>query len=320
MNKKKFNYIPVFLCILLIIFFLIRYPSISIEAAKKGLLLWYNSILPSLFPFMVCTHILVTLNFFKILEKLFSLPMKFLFNLPGNASFIWLTGIISGYPVGAKLTNDLLEKKEISLNDAQHILCFANNCGPIFIIGAVGTCLLNDKNIGYSLLFIHIISSLILGILLKFIFNKNKSTNTIKKMHKRNSTTQIDIGSLLSDSIYDSIEIIIQIGGYIILFSVILSIINSLLSTLSINNTLNFFILGMIEMTNGISLISAYSCPLVLKLSIISFLLSFSGLSIHAQTASIIKNSNLKLNKYILSKFFNGVISFILSYIYFSII
>lgn len=320
MNKKKFNYIPIFLCILLIIFFLIKYPSISIEAAKRGLLLWYNSVLPSLFPFMVCTHILVTLNFFKILEKLFSLPMKFLFNLPGNASFIWLTGIISGYPVGAKLTNDLLQKKELSLNDAQHILCFSNNCGPIFIIGTVGTCLLKDKNLGYSLLLIHIISSLILGILLRFIFNTNKSTTTIKKKNKRNSNTKIDVGSLLSDSIYDSIEIIVQIGGYIILFSVLLSIINNLLSSLAINNTLNFFILGMIEMTNGISLISTYSCPFVLKLSIISFLLSFSGLSIHAQTASIIRNSNLKLNQYVLSKFFNGIISFVISYIYFSIV
>lgn len=320
MNKKKINHIPIFSCILLIIFFLIRYPSIAIDSAKKGLLLWYNSVLPSLFPFMVCTNILVTLNFFKLLEKFFSRPMKFLFNLPGNTSFIWLTGIISGYPVGAKLTNDLLKKNELSLNDAQHILCFSNNCGPIFILGTVGTCLLKDKTIGYSLLLIHIISSIILGIILRFIFNKNKSTSIIKKRIRKNSTAKNDIGALLSNSIYDSIEIIVQIGGYIILFSVILSIISNLISIVSINKTINFFVLGMIEMTNGINLISTYSCPLVLKLSIISFLLSFSGLSIHAQTASIIKNSNLKLCQYILSKFSHGMISFVLSYIYFSII
>ena len=64
--------------------------------------------------------------------------------------------MLSGYPLGAKLTCDLYNENKISKSEAQRILCFSNNSGPIFIIGTIGTQMLNNSALGYKLLAIHI--------------------------------------------------------------------------------------------------------------------------------------------------------------------
>ena len=94
--------------------------------------------------------------------------MRPLFNVPGEGSFAFLMGIISGYPTGAKIVSNLKEKIICNTEECERLIAFTNNSGPLFIVGTVGSSLLSNSKIGFLLLFTHILACITVGFLFRF--------------------------------------------------------------------------------------------------------------------------------------------------------
>ena len=94
--KLKNHLIPMFF--LLFTICLVVFSSSNLSAAKKGLSLFANSVVPSLFPFFVATELLSRTEITYILGRIFNRFMKPLFNVRGEGAFAFIMGIISGYP------------------------------------------------------------------------------------------------------------------------------------------------------------------------------------------------------------------------------
>ncbi len=239
-------------------------------------------------------------------------------------------GIISGYPVGAKIVTDLYENGTFSKDEAERLLCFTNNSGPLFIIGTVGILLFGNSSIGILLLLTHILSSLTVGIIFGFVSkitskNHNKTTSKNKLITYNNTETKIpatisNLGTIFGNSITKATNTIFQIGGFVVLFSVILSIINRLniiknvsiaLSSLNIpSNITSSLLTGIIELTNGINLAAnLHIKELSINILLCAFLLGFGGFSVLLQVLSIISKANLKINKYFYGKLLQGIIA-----------
>ena len=326
-TKKQSSYILLIASLSLILTLLIN-PSLSIDAAKTGLLLWFNIVLPSLLPFIIASNILMESGSVYFFERLFTPIMQPLFRLPGSCAFPWVMGLISGYPMGAKLAANLRNENQITDSELQRLLSFCNNSGPFFILGAIGSGIFNDPKIGYFLIKIHFISSVLVGLIFRFYGQKPRpSSNTYNRVFKPVNS----IGEVLASSIANSMEVIVQIGGYIIFFSVIgdliketkliltlASLINHLFKPLGMTKNLALsWIIGFSEMSNGINLLAKVPSPQVLKLAIVSFILGWGGLSIHAQSLHFFKSTKIKTPLYLLGKFLHGVLAFILTYILF---
>jgi hypothetical protein len=71
-------------------------------------------------------------------------------------------------------------------------------------------------------------------------------------------------------------------------------------------------LIGSLEITNGCSIISASMLPLEIKLIIINFLISFSGMSIIFQTIAVTTDLNFEVMDYVKAKFILGVLSSLL--------
>lgn len=136
LKKPRIYFLPV-VSITLILALLID-PSQSITAAKTGLLLWFNTVLPSLLPFITGSNILMASGSVYFFEKVFTPIMEPLFKVPGCCAFAWIMGLVSGYPMGAKIAAELRENNQITDIEVQRLLSFCNNSGPFFILGAVG--------------------------------------------------------------------------------------------------------------------------------------------------------------------------------------
>ena len=133
-NLKK-NIIPIMF--LLFTICLIIFSKSNIQAVKNSLNIWFNNVIPSLFPFFIATEILYKTNFKFILGKLFSKISKPLFNVPGQATCALILGMISGYPIGAKMVVNLKRDKLITSSEAERLIAYTNNSGPLFIISSV---------------------------------------------------------------------------------------------------------------------------------------------------------------------------------------
>ena len=147
---------------------LILYSNSSLKAAKDGLVLWAPAEDPSHFPFFISIELLSHTNIVKTLGKYLNPIMRPLFNVPGEGAFAFLMGLISGYPVGAKVVVKLFEQNIVTKDEAERLLAFTNNSGPLFIIGTVGIALFGSTNIGILLFITHIFACVTGGIFLRF--------------------------------------------------------------------------------------------------------------------------------------------------------
>ena len=307
----------------LIILQIILAPNICIRYTISGAKLFFNAVFPSLFPFLVVINIIINYDGIKIYSKLLGNIICKPLKLPKECSLALLVSVLCGYPLGARYTCDLYEKKIIDLKTCERLLNIASNASPLFIIGAVGTSMMSSPKIGYILLLSNILSCLFMGFFIpsnSFSYKiKNKSDNfSIIK------TTNKNIGITLKNSIEDAMKTSLNIGGFIVAFSVIAGIIKDnvifhiILSkvTLVIGSSGDFIeglLLGMLEMTNGCYLISLSKLDLYVKLSVLSFLIGFSGLSIISQVYSYTYNYAVSMKKYIVRKFIQGMISSVLT-------
>ncbi|WP_058486335.1 sporulation integral membrane protein YlbJ [Defluviitalea phaphyphila] len=338
---KKYKFIFIFIVIIVVIGILI-FPEKVFIASKKGLLLWFNTVFPSLFPFMIGAYLLIELGVVHFIGVLFEPIMRPIFNVPGIGAFAWIMGLISGYPVGAKITADLRSKKQITQVEAQRLISFSNNSGPLFILGSVSVGILSSPEIGCFLLLIHYLSSLSVGILFRF-YKKEKSHQKPKYNHilKQAINTLIikqkhqskKIGLILKESIMNSMEMISQIGGFIILFSVISELLKlfhimkvltdifytvfSIIGLVFDNDLISGFIMGIIEITNGINIIGTTSAPLNQKIILINSIIAWGGLSIFMQTISMISYSDINIFIYGCSKFIQSIFAFIYTIIFY---
>ena len=118
---------------------LVLFSKQNLSATKNGLALWANSVVPALLPFFMATELLSHTNVTQIIGRLLNKYMKPLFNVPGIGAYAFVMGIISGYPVGAKIVTKFRQDGLCTKAEAERLLAFTNNSGPLFIIGTVGT-------------------------------------------------------------------------------------------------------------------------------------------------------------------------------------
>ncbi|NLM13159.1 MAG: sporulation integral membrane protein YlbJ [Epulopiscium sp.] len=315
---------------------IIIFPQEVFNASKKGLLLWFNTVFPSLFPFMVGTYLLIELGVVRFIGILFEPIMRPIFNVPGVGAFAWIMGLISGYPVGAKITADLRTKGQITQAEAQRLVAFSNNSGPLFILGAVSVGMLSNPGVGIFLLGIHYLSSFSVGLLFRFYNRENIRTSKRNKQLFKEAFKQFTLeqknqskkmGTVLKESIMHSMDLIVQIGGFIILFSVIaellkvfsiMDLFNQILypvfSFIGFDRSLiNGWVLAIIEITNGINMIGSSSAPFYQQLVLINSVIAWGGISILMQTVSVISHSDIKVSIYVLAKFIQSIFAIIYS-------
>lgn len=311
--------------ILLFLFFLFIFSSNNIVATKKGLSLWVTCLVPSLFPFLVAIELLNNTNIPNIVGKLFARFMKPIFNVPGEGAYALFMGFICGYPTGAKIVCKLYNDGTFSKAESERLLAFSNNSSPLFIIGTVGISFFGNSTIGFLLFFTHLLSAISVGIIFGFLsrFAKTKSC-TIQNKYSGSQvkSNTLNLGESLGNSILSAINTLFIVGGFVVLFSIILSILNDLhvlnfLNQFGIKNNYSIGIFsGVIELTNGLSIITKI---LTKKLSILvilsAFLIGFSGLCVLLQIYTIISKYKLSIKNYFYGKLLQGCLASLYTYI-----
>lgn len=313
------NYTICFLITLFIIIFVVNIKT-SINSVIDGLNLCFKSIVPTILPFSIICNLLICYDgisiYSRFLGKFICKPLK----LSKSCSFPIIASLICGYPLGSKYCSDIYKLGYISRNEYIRLINIATNCGPIFILGVIGTSLFKNLEIGYLLLIANYASVFILGFITrpKSINSYNSEIIITRKAN--------NFGENLKNSIEGGISTTLSVIGYILIFSIIINLIkdNIQINILLYNiecflslpiGLLSSLFIGCIEITNGCNniYISDFSMPL--KLGLISFLCSFSGLSIIAQVSSFFSPFKISIKKYSLLKLLQGIISFILTYI-----
>ena len=293
-------------CILFFFLVIILFPSNTLYGASNGLLLWFQILIPTLLPFLIVTNLLIQTNAITYIVIFMGPIIQRLFSVSAYGSFAVLAGFLCGYPVGAKVTNDLLKRKQISLAEGNYLLSFCNQTSPAFLVSYVIIQKVQDTSLILPSLIILYLSAYICSLIFRTKFKKE----TLLHSASLNTTVNFHF-QLLDDSIMNAFETITKIGGYIILFSV--------LFTFGQRTPLSFF-LPLLEISNGTSYIISRFTSFPLQYAYLMGLCSLGGLCSIAQTYSVIQGSGLSIHNYIIKKLITALVTSLLSFLYVVII
>lgn len=294
MKKSFFRLLSVAALILL----LFR-PSLALEGARKGLVLWGTVVVPTLLPFMICSNVIVALNAIHILIFPFRRILHQFFCLSDAGSYTFISGLLCGYPMGARNCSDFMDNKRISEKEGKYLLAICNHPSPMFLLGYAASSLPSSVPVW-----------LLLASLYLPIFPISWAARSFYGIKGPNRSLPVVKDSPLSfdDSLMDSCEVMVKIGGYIMLFSILALYITKLPINLPEQKAV---FLGFVEMTTGIKAISeVYSgSPGGLWIGAIT---AFGGLSGIFQTKSVIKNAGLSIRHYVAWKALHSLLAIIL--------
>lgn len=328
---KRFSALFFMLLILVITAAMLIYPQAAYQGACRGLETWTIHLLPSLLPFFIAADLLLSLGFVRFLGVLLEPVMRPLFRLPGEAGFAVALGFTSGFPMGAILTASLKEQNLCTPQEAARLAAFTNNSSPLFLLIAVPVSMLHQPQLGILLLAAHYLANLTIGILLRFTASEIRPANSssrlfrtaIQQMQHYQLEHQQPFGTLLGQAVQKGIHSIVNIGGFVLLFSVLLALLqeSGLFTMLQAGFSIILELLhfspqlstalscGLFEMTLGSQNAAETSADLLQQLMVISFILGWSGLSIQAQVSSILCGQQISARLYCLCRPLQGLLA-----------
>ncbi len=292
MTKIKNIYLLYLLIFLEIL--LLTKSKIVITSVINSSVMFILKIFPSLFPTMIIGNLLVKNNIHQIIPKFIKRMFYKLFRFNNIMTSIFIISMFTGTPSNALYINEYLNKKLISVKQAQTLLLTTHFINPLFVIAGVGIGVFNSVKIGFILLILLWTNNIIKA----FIRKKNLDNDINNNQLSTNNETFINT---LSNSIKISINSLLLIFGIVVMFNMLVALLKNIFN---FNPIISSIINGILEMTGGvISLSNLYINPII-KFILAFFFLNFGGLCIQMQTLSMIENKKISYLKYLIFRLF----------------
>lgn len=272
--------------------------------------LWIKNLLPSMFPFFIISDILIEYHITNYIPKWIKKTCSHLFKITEPSLIIFLLSSISGFPSNAKIIKTMYDKKEISIEEANHILLFTHFSNPLFILSTIAVLFLHQEQYGIIILISHYLGNIIIGILIRKKAPYPNYDYTENKKESQNFSTT------LIKSIQKAIDTLLLILGTLTCFLIFSSLI---IQTLNIAPYPSTILKGILEITMGLKQLSNLPIPDIYKVTISSMFISFGGLSVHLQIISQLIDTKISYHSFLIARIFHALISGFICFILYSI-
>lgn len=288
------------------------------NSVTSGIELWAAAVLPALFPYLIITSLVSSLNITEKIANALSPVTTKLFNVNGNAGYALFISLMSGYPVGAKCVSDLKTRGLVGDAESVRAAALCSSSSPVFLIGSVGNLTFNNPLFGLALFITHILSVFIVGFIFSF-YKRNERPQKFTDIKQ-----SVSGGNVFYESVYSAVISVLVVGGIITVFYLFTEMLSDL-------NVLNIFseifglftdsdairngvANGLFECTKGLKILASGGISLF-TLPVAAAICGFGGLSVIMQSAAYLKNAKIKTAPFFLSKTLAAVVNFIIGLI-----
>ena len=264
---------------LALVILILAFPQTAMDSASAAMQLWIGVLVPCLMPYCAAAAMLVKSGVMSRLSRPLAKVTRRVTGFSGCFSYVLITSLLSGYPNGARLCGELFARGELNEYEASRMINATSLCGPSFIISAACSGMLGDISLAKYILIPHYLSAAVVVML-----SRPRSQSKVNAVP---CPTSPCIGSweLIADSVGVSAAAMLNILGFTVLFSVVCGLISGLFPVFfSAHPVLRALLGGFMEMTAGCE--RAASLPSCAALTLMSFFVSFGGLSVICQTVS----------------------------------
>lgn len=313
---------------------ILRAPAEACSLAALALRLWFEKMIPSLFPFMILSGLIIRMDF----GKLVSLPiypfLGRLYKIDKTMCTAMLMGFFFGFPLGAKTVAEAYTLGQLSKPKAQYLLSFSNNIGPVYLLGfalpLLGVSETGQETLRYALIAVFFGIPLSYGLILRhtlyrsFSFSRmspEKAAHPLKEHpgQKTISKPSASFLSALDASVTSACDAVTRLGGYMIFFIVCNLLPKQAAAAVKASALrdvlvkMSALLAPVLEITSGLALSRETISP-----ALFMTFLTFGGLSCFAQTYTCIRDTDLSFGSYCFHKIIQSVIAFCLYTLLFS--
>ncbi len=284
----------------------------ALDAARRALALCAGVMIPSLFPFFAVSSLLTAYGVPAALGRWLGGPMSRLFRVSGAGAAAFIVGVTGGYPLGAATAAELVRRGELSAGEGTRLICFCNNSGPAFIIGAAGAGVFGSPAWGLLLYAAHVLSALTAGVLLR-------GGGVGPPSPPAPAPPPPELGAALTDAVRRSAEAVISVCGFVVLFMALTGVLDGsgllprLTGELALRSGLGLAfcragLTGLLELGGGIGAMAGLP-PTAANLALCAFLLGWGGLSVQLQTAAVVSGTGIKTARHTAGRLLIGSLS-----------
>lgn len=253
---------------LLLCFALVLFPDAALRGAGLGLDICLRAVVPSLLPFMLLSSVAVENGWGLRLGRLLSLVLGPLFGLGPAGSMCLATGLLGGYPCGARTAAAAVDGGLMTKSEGERALAYCNNSGPLFIIGTAGAAVYSSTRTGALLYACHCAGALTAAL----VFGREKRGGPRPSALP---AARRGAGEAVGRAAKESGAAIVGVCALIITFSALIEALR--LSRFPL-------LVGLIEVSRGVAELGPFG-PSLLPLA--AAYLSWGGLSVHLQTEAV---------------------------------
>ena len=304
-NRIAFSMMSVFSLLLIL-----RNSELAISAMSQGLRMCAKTVIPSLFPFMVISELIVSTGAVRPLGRLLARPFRYLLGIGGESGCAVLLGLLCGFPVGGKCALALYRRGQIDRAELEHLLTFCNAPSSAFLISAVGSSLFGNRAFGVRLYAISLCSALLIGIVGNFL-RKRKNASTPRSPFPSVPLTPAPRGILcFTEAVTSSALSMLYICAFVVFFSALTGTLTYLLAAWNLSEALTALCFGFFELSGGVS--RAALCAAPLSEYLCAWTVGWSGLSVHFQMMSLCGEDSVSFRAYFPAKLAHGCLNVLL--------
>lgn len=311
-------------------------PGEAFAASGQGLTLWWRIVFPGVLPFLVLSHMLIAGGFVHGLGTLLDPLTRRILGLPGSFGWILPLGMIAGFPAAAEAAASLYKQGKITRSEAERMAGIGHYASPMLIVVVIGAGFTGRPELGLLLLLMHWAGGLAAGLTLHVFFSKDKThtsvpcgdgsskdavdTKTIKPSLFEQALRQMEavrtedgrsFGKLLGDSITASVQTIMIIGGYMLIFAVIIQVLSQAvpeqLSTIPLA--------GLFEIHLGSYSTTQLALPPAIEAAILGALLGGSGLCAYLQVRAVLGPAGISGRGFVFTRVLHGAYAYLFTLI-----
>ncbi|MBX5437241.1 MAG: sporulation integral membrane protein YlbJ [Alicyclobacillaceae bacterium] len=323
---------------------LVVYPKQGFEAGVEGLKVFWDIVFPSLLPFFILSELMLGLGIVHGLGVILEPLMRPLFSVPGVGAFALSMGLAAGYPMDAVITARFRETGMCTRIEGERLLAFTNTADPLFMFGAVAVGMFKRPELGVLIAAAHYIAAFLVGVGFKLWGRRAERTAGVagpanatgglagakrrnilwrayQEMLRARAEDGRPFGKLLGNAVTESIQTLLMICGFIVFFAVLIQVMHlsgiirvvgwPILGVYHLfgihGNLVNPTLAGLLEIDIGTAQTAAVSAPLLQKVALASAIIAWSGLSVHAQVASVLTNTDIRMTPYFLARFLHAL-------------
>lgn len=298
-------------CILCAAAFLLI-PDIVATSVRSSLSLCATSVIPAVFPFCVLSSLFVSFGGADIVDRCLGHLFFTLFGIKRGAS-AFISGLLFGFPVGAKTAAELCERGDISAVECSRLICFCCVASPAFPVFTVGKIFFGSTAAGAFIWGAQAIISVFVGMTLRVYAPLPVTDESQYKNDTPRPPRHVSVSRAVTSAITGASGVMLAVCGAITFFALLGAVASECAASAGFPAWVELLIKSIFEFSSGTrAAASVYASGGVSAATVLffaGFSIGFSGLSVIFQNAAVISTAQVPVTPHIISKLICGVLT-----------